>query len=489
MEFLKNVWDIIAKDNLPHLLFALIVLIVGWVLSLLVKRMVAKLLKSSGLSNKLSVCVSEQDSRKTQFAEKVIVQLAFWCIFLLTLLACFSILNLDGAAAPIRSFLDKIWGYIPNLIAGALLIFAAWLAASGVKYLTQLLTMRLNLDEKIEQHCDTEGMTCELSGTIATAAGILTWVFFLPSILRALRIDGFTEPLEKMLIAIMEYLPNLIAAAAIVTAGLILASILRNITRKLLAGMFLNHSAISGKWQEHAVQTGSVIVYALVALPVIAATFGVLHIDVLASSTGDLITRLLTAAGNIFGAILIMIVAWLAGIFAAGIVRDILAGLGFNRLFHVIGFCKEETQTEMPSIFVGRLIVAAAVLAGLVAAFELLGFAALAALIQSFLPFAAKILLAAAVFLLGIWLANFTVDAVKAHNPETKFLQIVVRYSILFFAGAVALHSTGIGSPIVLMAFTLILGAAAIAGAIAFGLGGKEMAAEKLKEWCKKSKD
>lgn len=486
MEFLEKIWNIIAKDNLPHLLFALVVLIIGWVLAMLVKRMVAKLLKASGLSNKLSVCVSEQDARKTQFAEKVVAQLAFWSIFLLTLLACFSILKLDGASTPIRSFLDKIWGYIPNLIAGALLIFAAWLAASGIKYLTQLLTMRLNLDEKIEQHCDTNGMTCELSGTIATVAGILTWVFFLPSILRALLIDGFTAPLEKMLTTIMDYLPNLIAAAVIVTAGLILASILRNIARKLLAGMILNNTAISGRWQEHAVQTTGVIVYALVALPVIAATFGILRIDVLASGTGNLVTRLLTAAGNIFGAILIVIAAWLAGIFAAGIVRDMLAGLGFNRIFHVIGFCKEGNETQAPSVFAGRLVVAAAFLAGLIAAFELLGFTALAALVQSFLPFAGKILLAAAVFFLGIWLANFTVDAVKAHGTESQILQVVVRCSILFFAGAVALHSTGIGSPVVLMAFTLILGAAAVAGAIAFGLGGKELAAEKLKEWCKK---
>ena len=483
MEFLKKVWDIIAVDNLPRLLIALVILIIGWILALVVKRMIAKVLRAAGISNKLRICVAEQDAGKTVFAEKVIAQVGFWCIFLLTVLMCFSVLKLDNALMPIRSFLNKIWGYLPNLIAGALLTFAAWLAASGVKYLTQLLTMRLNLDERIEKHCDTAGRDCELSGTIANVAGLLTWIFFLPAILRALKISGITAPLVNMLSKIMEYLPNLIAATVIVVAGLIVAAILRNLTVKLLSGMFLKGTAMPESWQAHTVRTAGIVVYALVALPVIAAALGALHIEVLAASTGNLVTRLLTAAGNIFGALLILIVAYLAGVFAAGIVRELLSGLGFNRIFHALGFCKEEKETQAPSIFAGRLVVAAAVLAGFIAAFELLGFTALAELIRTFLPFAGKILLAAAVFFLGIWLANFTVDAVKTHNGETKFLQVVIRYAILFFAGAVALHSTGIGSPIVLMAFTLILGAAAVAAAIAFGLGGKEIAAEKLKEW------
>jgi len=62
-----------------------------------------------------------------------------------------------------------------------------------------------------------------------------------------------------------------------------------------------------------------------------------------------------------------------------------------------------------------------------------------------------------------------------------------LRVTILFFAGAVALHTAEIGGPIVQTAFTLILGALAVAAALAFGLGGREIAAKKLQEWTENS--
>ena len=59
--------------------------------------------------------------------------------------------------------------------------------------------------------------------------------------------------------------------------------------------------------------------------------------------------------------------------------------------------------------------------------------------------------------------------------------------TILFFAGAVALHTADIGGPIVQTAFTLILGSLAVAAALAFGLGGRDLAAKKLREWSENS--
>ena len=46
-----------------------------------------------------------------------------------------------------------------------------------------------------------------------------------------------------------------------------------------------------------------------------------------------------------------------------------------------------------------------------------------------------------------------------------------------------ALRQMGLANEIINMAFGLILGAFAVAAAIAFGIGGKEIAAKKLNQW------
>ena len=59
----------------------------------------------------------------------------------------------------------------------------------------------------------------------------------------------------------------------------------------------------------------------------------------------------------------------------------------------------------------------------------------------------------------------------------------IARLAIIAFVGAMALIQMGIGTEIVSLAFGLLLGAIAIAVAISFGLGGRDVASEQLRDW------
>jgi len=61
-------------------------------------------------------------------------------------------------------------------------------------------------------------------------------------------------------------------------------------------------------------------------------------------------------------------------------------------------------------------------------------------------------------------------------------------YAVVFFSAAIALIQLGIGEEIVASAFGLVFGAAALALALAFGLGGRDVAAEYLKRWLEERK-
>jgi hypothetical protein len=66
---------------------------------------------------------------------------------------------------------------------------------------------------------------------------------------------------------------------------------------------------------------------------------------------------------------------------------------------------------------------------------------------------------------------------------QSGLLAVAARVSILVLAGAMALRQMGLANEIINLAFGLLLGAIAVAMALAFGLGGRELAARELEEW------
>ena len=62
---------------------------------------------------------------------------------------------------------------------------------------------------------------------------------------------------------------------------------------------------------------------------------------------------------------------------------------------------------------------------------------------------------------------------------------MIARVAILVLAGAMSLRQMGLANEIVVLAFGLIVGAVAVAAAIAFGIGGRDVAKRKLEEWLK----
>ncbi len=60
---------------------------------------------------------------------------------------------------------------------------------------------------------------------------------------------------------------------------------------------------------------------------------------------------------------------------------------------------------------------------------------------------------------------------------------MAARVSIIGLAGAIALQQMGLANEIISLAFGIILGSLAVAAALAFGIGGRDIAARKLEGW------
>jgi hypothetical protein len=87
------------------------------------------------------------------------------------------------------------------------------------------------------------------------------------------------------------------------------------------------------------------------------------------------------------------------------------------------------------------------------------------------------------IIVVGIFLARIVAGLVGSGTGEGGFAQTIVRYAIVALFTAIGLTFMGLADAIVMMAFGLILGSAAVATAIAFGLGGRDAAGRILNRW------
>jgi len=94
-----------------------------------------------------------------------------------------------------------------------------------------------------------------------------------------------------------------------------------------------------------------------------------------------------------------------------------------------------------------------------------------------------KVIFGTLIIVVGIFLARIVANLVGSGTGEGGFAQTIVRYAIIALFTAIGLTFMGLADQIVMLAFGLILGSAAVAAALAFGLGGRDAAGRVADHW------
>jgi hypothetical protein len=227
------------------------------------------------------------------------------------------------------------------------------------------------------------------------------------------------------------------------------------------------------------------VVYILILIPVLIAALNSLQMDAITGPASDMLNAILLTIPLLFGAALVLVVAYLVGRVVCGLVANLLAGIGFNKVLVRIGLGTEPQEDERtPSEIVGYLVMVGIMLFATIEAVSLLGFEVLANLVAEFMVFAGHVLLGLIILGVGLFLANLAARTVEAStSKQAGLLALAARVSITVLAGAMALRQMGLANEIITIAFGLLLGAIAVAFAISFGIGGRELAAQALRNW------
>ncbi len=465
---------------------AVLILVGGWFLALIVSAVVRKALERTSIDNHLAQRLGMDPS---EFNIEVMAgKIVYWLIMLFVLVAVFQTLRLTVVTGPLNRLLEEIFEFVPNLLAAGGLLLVAWLIATFLKFIVSKGLGATKLDDTLTSQVGLveEGQT-PMSETLANIVYWFIFLLFLLPILGALEMDALLDPIQDMVYSLLGFLPNVLGASIFVLVGWFVARILRQIITSLLVAVGADslgeRVGITGEQTLSAII--GTVVYAIVLLLAIIQGLDALKIEAISGPATAMLTTLLEAIPNIFGAMIILGVTYLIGQLVSGLVTSILTNIGFNKVLSLIGLKPAEGQ-RTPAEVVGYLVVVGLMLFATVEAANLLGFTILADLVANFLSFTGDIVLGVIIFGLGLYLANVACNVVLGTaGTRAVFLSQLTRLSIIILSTAMALRQMGIAYDIVNLAFGLLLGAIAVAVALAFGLGAREIAAREVESWIK----
>ena len=504
---------------LPSLLGAVVTLFVGWVVAFVVSSVVRNLLKRTDLDNRLLGWASGSPAGRSSInSEKLIGDIVFWLIFLFALLGFLNALNLTVVAQPLNNVLNQVLAFVPKLASAAALAGVAWLLATVVKAIvirtagTLMPAMSRRLAVGENQVLPSE--------TLGNALYWFVFLFFLPLILDVLDLRGPLAPVQNLLNDILSALPNIFKAALIGIVGWFVARIVRELVTNLLAAAGTERLAAkiglnkAAPGQSLSGLLGTVV-YLMVLIPTAVAALDALQIPAISRPATSMLQRVLDTIPQILTAVAILAIAYVLSQFIGELVTNLLNGLGFNNIFRALGLNALHDTTiatpatpatpaipvtprisvtssevvsrspkQTPSEVAGLIARVGVMLVATVAATEVLGIPSLNNLVDGLLTISGQVLSGVVVFAIGLYLANLAQRVVSnSGTPQSQVLGQAARLAIIIFVGAMALQQMGIAASIVNLAFGLLLGAVAVALAISFGLGGRDVAAEQLRDW------
>ena len=195
-------------------------------------------------------------------------------------------------------------------------------------------------------------------------------------------------------------------------------------------------------------------------------------------------------------AIGVLIAGWLLAKFARFAIVKGLRAVNFNVLTEragLDGFLHQGgVETDTTGIL-GLLIYWLVILAALIIGFNSMGLTYITGLLGQIVLFVPKVIVALLILAFGAYFARFVGNAVITYCrniaiQDAEVLGKLAQYAIMTFVVLIALDQVNVGGDIVRQSFLIILAGIVFAMALAFGLGGKDAAAELIDRWWPRDK-
>jgi hypothetical protein len=187
---------------------------------------------------------------------------------------------------------------------------------------------------------------------------------------------------------------------------------------------------------------------------------------------------------RVLGAIAVLLVAWLVAKFLAGLTRRVLDRVGVDR--HVAAHGPDFVKRAAPNVtgLVAGIVFWLVILAGFGFAADVLGVEGVQDAVSAIWAYIPNVLAAVAIIVIAALLAPFVgrmISAALPGRPLGDLLATTATVVILALGVFMALDQLNIAPQIVMITYAALVGSVALGMALAFGLGGRDAAAEAIR--------
>jgi len=192
---------------------------------------------------------------------------------------------------------------------------------------------------------------------------------------------------------------------------------------------------------------------------------------------------------SLLGALIIFIIGWIVGSIVGKAISQLLSAVKLDKLFESAGAEDLMSRAGLKlnaSGFIGGIVKWFIVVVFLMASLQIIGLTQVNAFLsEAVLFYLPKVIIAAFVLIIATVIADamrklVQASAKAANISSANMLGSIARYAILIFAITIALSELGIATYFMQVLFMGLIVMLAIAGGLAFGLGGKEAAARAI---------
>lgn len=393
-----------------------------------------------------------------------------------------------------------LWG--PRVLVAIVILIITHFVSKGAKWAVLRLAGQFSF---LSRESGRAGES--LASSLGSLAYWLVWLVGLLVALQPLQLTEALTPIRTLTDNVFAYLPRLVGAGLIFFIGLLLARIVRNLVESALTVINLDglltrighfdatssaeisvddvtapQTPLAPQRSPSAVSPSRLIaavVYALVVIPVSIAALQTMGIDSIVVPAVAVLETVLAAIPRILAAALLLAIAFFIARWVRDLLEKILASLGFDQALGSLGDYSPRTT---PSRVAGMLALTAIMLFSAIEAARLMSFDAVAALLVQVTDLGGRVVFGSVIVVVGVVMGRIVARLVGDSVGESG-LPSILKYAIIALAVAIGLRFMGLANEIVHLAFGLILGSAAVACALAFGLGGRETAHQLLQKW------
>jgi hypothetical protein len=396
------------------------------------------------------------------------------------------------------NYFNNLWNSfmtgIPNILVAIIYLIIAFIVALIAKKIIMGILHASGAEKLLERTGIKDEKTGKSTEFIGKLVFLIVFLLFLPAVLVRLGMNNVGTPITNVVESVIGFLPRFIAAALILYIGVYVAEVIKQLVKALLKGIGLDkiqkRLGVEASDQNTFAGVIAGIVYVFILIPVFIAALQVLGLDAVVVPATILLTQVFSYVPRIFVAVVLLVVGYKLANLLAPVVESLLVSVGAYKLTDKV-FAASSVNTTSFSIskVIGQIVRWLIMIIFFIEAVNLLNLAILTNignLILMYLPFVVS-----AIIIMGggIVLASWVEQWIIKHSPKQKAIALIAKVLIIILAVFMTLSQLGFAESIVNLAFVIILTGASLAFAIAFGVGGRDFAANRLRKLEKKIDD